>query len=85
MSKKAYCGIGKIPKKQKLGTMKECADQKQIRYWGVKKADPKMIEHARSGSKNKDTIRNIKLTIVRLRGKESRIKKMITRFKGCCC
>src|SRR5579875_3188359 len=52
MSKKnIYCGIGKIPKGYSLGSMKECASKKQIRYYGIKKIDPNLI----SEIKNQDT------------------------------
>lgn len=47
-----YCGIGKIPKKKKLGTMRQCAEKKQIRYYGVKKLDPIQLKIA-LGNENK--------------------------------
>ena len=47
-----YCGVSKIPKGQKRGSMKECAEKGQIRYYGIKKIDKKTMELA----KNKDVI-----------------------------
>lgn len=44
MSEK-FCGIGKIPKGYKRGTMKDCLEKKQVRYYGLKKVDPKLVEH----------------------------------------
>ena len=41
---KPYCGVGKLPKGYHRGNMKECAELGQIRYWGLKKADSKIIE-----------------------------------------
>ena len=38
-----YCGISAVPAKSRLGTMKECAAKKQIRYYGIKKIDPKVL------------------------------------------
>lgn len=46
-----YCGIGKVPKDKKLGSMIECAEKGQISYWGLKKIDPKVIDAV----KNKKT------------------------------
>jgi len=39
-----YCGPGKIPKGKKLGTAKQCIQNKQLRYWGVKKVDPTLLQ-----------------------------------------
>ena len=40
----AYCGIGNVPKGKKRGSMKDCAEQGQIRYFGIKKIDSRLIE-----------------------------------------
>ena len=45
MTDNIYCGIGKIPKNKKMGSMKECAEKNQIRQYGVKKIDTKLLEH----------------------------------------
>ena len=50
-----FCGIGKVPAKSRLGSMKECAEKKQIRYYGVKKVDPKILEIALGTKKDKNT------------------------------
>lgn len=80
MSKKkeVYCGIKPLKKNQKLGSMKECADKKQIKYWGIKKADAKLVEYARKSSKGRETLTSMKLKIVKLRGKQARLKKLIS-------
>ena len=49
--RKAYCGISKVPKGQKRGSMKECAVSGQIRYYGLKKIDTKLVEYAKSSKK----------------------------------
>ena len=41
---KIYCGVADVPKGSKLGSMVECAKKNQVRYWGVKKIDPKILE-----------------------------------------
>lgn len=54
MVSKAYCGIGKVPKNKKRGSMKECAEQGQIRYYGLKKIDKRLAENAAKLKKLKD-------------------------------
>ncbi len=49
---KIFCGISQpIPKGHRLGSMKECLEMKQVRYYGLKKMDSKLIESV-IGSKN---------------------------------
>lgn len=38
-----YCGIGKIPKNKVRGCESICAKQKQIRYYGIKAINPKIL------------------------------------------
>jgi len=45
--KKIYCGIGLVPKDSKLGNMVECVESNQVRYYGIKKIDPKLLEKGR--------------------------------------
>jgi hypothetical protein len=45
-----YCGIGKVPKKSRMGSMKECAEKGQIRYYGIKKIDTRVLETAKQSS-----------------------------------
>jgi len=40
----SYCGIGKLPKGQKKGSMKDCVEKGQIRLYGLFKIDPKLLE-----------------------------------------
>jgi hypothetical protein len=48
-----YCGIEKIPKNKKRGSMKDCAEIGQIRYYGLKKVDSRLIENALNEKKLK--------------------------------
>ena len=43
-----YCVIGKLPKGQRMGTMKECIEKGQVRQYGLKKVDPKLLENAKA-------------------------------------
>lgn len=42
--KEIICGVKEPTKKQRRGTMKECAEMKQVRYWGLKKVDKILLE-----------------------------------------
>lgn len=41
--KEVYCGVAKLKKNQRLGTAEECAQKNQIRYYGLKKIDPDIL------------------------------------------
>lgn len=77
---KVYCGIGEIPKNKKRGSMKECAETNQIRYWGEKKVDKKLISHVQDKKNNKlealeKQSDKLKIKLVGLRGKSKRISR----------
>lgn len=74
-----YCGCREVPKGKTRGSMKECADCGQIRYYGLKKTDP-LIIMAKS-NKNKLNVKKRKqaltLKYVALAGKIKRVKSDI--------
>ncbi len=70
-----YCGIGKVPKGQRLGNMKECAEKGQVRYYGIKKIDPKTIELTKKKDKIPETRDKL---IIKISG----LKGSINKFKG---
>lgn len=39
-----YCGVQKVPKGKHLGTAKQCAKARQIRYYGLSKVNRKILE-----------------------------------------
>ena len=77
-----HCGITKPPKGKKIGSMLECAKKKQIRLYGLYKADPKIIQSIQKPKKStmNDTQRG-KLydKIIKLKAK---IKKLMTESKN---
>lgn len=81
MSKKIYCGIGTIPKGSRLGSMKECADMNQIRYYGIKKIDPKLIESITGTKINNKKREQLFREITRNKGKIKRLKEKIATLK----
>ncbi len=72
---KPYCGIGDIPKGHRRGSMKECAEKKQVRYYGIKKIDVKLAESYQN--KPKMNLQKVMDKIASLRGKRTRIEKLI--------
>lgn len=82
MPKEIYCGIKKVPKGKRLGTMKECAEKGQISYYGLKKVDPKLIESIQKGAEKKESRDKLAINMVRLRGRVSKLKKDILGTKN---
>lgn len=78
----AFCGIGNIPKGKKRGSMKECVEANQIRYYGLKKVDQKLIDSINSkkkidnaGTKSATTqFRKLTVELLGLRGKVKNVK-----------
>lgn len=68
-----YCGIGNIPKGQHRGSMKDCAEKGQVRYYGIKKIDSKVLE-ASKDPKNRPNTRNKLLK--KFAGLNGEIKKL---------
>ena len=69
MSKKIYCGVEEINKKQRRGTAKECGELKQIRYYGLRQV-PKSIADEYKGIPVESDLR------------ERRLVKMMSSLKG---
>ena len=68
-NKKIYCGVDELKSNQKLGTPKECAELKQVRYYGLKKI-------------NKDILEEFKGISVVSAQKEQKLYKMFGRTKA---
>lgn len=54
-----YCGALKVPKGRKRGTDDECIAMKQLRYYGIVKADP----NKKSMAKVKDELEDAKFKL----------------------
>ena len=85
MSKKEktiYCGVDKLKPTNRRGTAKECAELKQVRYYGLKKIDKKIVEENK-GMPVQSEARLLKLSKKRggLRGRIMKIKDEITDYK----
>ena len=80
---KIYCGVDKLKSNQRLGTAKECAELKQIRYYGLKQVSKKIVEENK-GMPVQSEARLLKLSKKRggLRGKIMKIKDEIEDYKN---
>jgi len=55
---KIFCGISQpIAKGHRLGSMKECLEMKQVRYYGLKKMDSKLVESVLGSKNNTEELR----------------------------
>jgi hypothetical protein len=70
----AYCGINRVPKGKKQGTIEECYDNRQIRYYGLHKVDPKLL-------KKKNKAVNIVEEQLKLRILQERGKRLVRNYK----
>lgn len=67
--KSIYCGVDDLDKNQRRGTALECAELKQVRYYGLKKV-------------SKDIANEYKGIPVESKMKEKRLIKMMGALKG---
>lgn len=81
-----FCNIGDVPKGKKRGSMKECVELGQVKYYGVKKVDQRLINDAIQGKKLKSKVNksgnimeDLTLDMVMLGGK---IKKLQGQLKA---
>jgi hypothetical protein len=72
---KPYCGINEIPKRHRMGSMKECADAGQIRYYGLNKIDKLVVKSSIKVKENEE-----KKLRVRLAGLKGYTKKLMEDF-----
>jgi len=81
----AFCGVGDVPKGKKRGSMKECAEQGQVRYYGLKKIDIKLVENAlmqkKMGKKGNSDSKKEELQLEAV-GIGGRIKKVTNLLKS---
>ena len=69
-----YCGAGDVPKGAKRGTMRECAEKKQIRYYGIKKIDSKTLDISKQYTNIAESRDKLMMQASKLRGLISRTK-----------
>ncbi len=80
---KIYCGASKVPKGQTLGSMKQCVAKNQIRYWGVKKVDSRLLkkESIKKEKSTKETRDKAAVKMIGIRGKVQKLSKQVAEEK----
>jgi hypothetical protein len=75
-----YCGIGKVPKGKVIGTPEYCIQTNQVRYYGLKKIDKKLLDKIK-GPKIDPMRERLKLRKIqdeaKILVKEARVLKII--------
>lgn len=65
-----------MPKGSRRGSMRECAEKGEVRYYGVKKIDSKVLEIAKAPSKAKkelNTVEKVRMKIIQTKGKMRKV------------
>ena len=79
---KIFCGIKQPPKNSRLGTMKECAEAKQVRQYGVKKIDARLLEVALGKKQDPNSRTNLQKDISKMKGRERLLRGKLAAAKG---
>ena len=74
-----YCGIGDVPKGAKRGSMKECVEMGQVRYYGIKMIDFKLLD---ASKKSKNVMHDRKVLITKKIKLTAQIKKILDKIKS---
>ena len=72
-----HCGVNKVPKGKKLGSMLECAERGQIRYYGLKKIDPKTLDAVKKNKTKPVTREKLFLKHSELNAKKKKLTQAI--------
>ena len=78
-----YCGAAVIvPKNKRRGSMKECYNKNQVRYWGIKRIDNSLLNSTskkKRKSNTKDKLIRMKLLekVATIDGKAKKLKRKI--------
>jgi hypothetical protein len=73
MPEKIICSAKELKGKERRGTMLECAEKKQIKYYGLKKVDKILLEKILNKTKEKITY-SLPEAIGKITGLRTRIK-----------
>jgi len=74
-SNKIYCGSDVLSKKRRFGTAEECAKVNQIRLWGIRKVDSKVLKKYSKSNKDKRSKSEMQAIAAGLKGKVNAAKR----------
>ncbi len=76
-----HCGVTKVPKGKKLGSMMECAEKSQVRYYGLKRIDPKILEAAQKQKSKPATRENLMMKHVEINARKKKLTASLEKEK----
>ena len=62
-----YCGINKIPKGQYRGSMTECAEKNQVKFYGLNKVDSKTVDAIKKKTASQGKLDRLKMDVLNLK------------------
>ena len=77
MSDDIFCGVGKVPSGKRRGTMKECFEKKQVRYWGVKKIDSRILSDYNKSDAIAETKVKLVVDAAKIKGRLKRLERQM--------
>lgn len=81
MSDDIFCGVGKVPNGKRRGTMQECFEKNQVRYWGVKKVDSRILKELNSSKNLPKTRGKLMIEFSKITGKIKRLNRQLEEDK----
>ena len=82
MSDDIFCGVGKVPSGKRRGTMLECFEKKQVRYWGVKKIDSRILNNYNKSDAIAETKTKLLLDAAKISGRIKRLQRELENDKN---
>lgn len=76
-----YCGVKRDPRNRRIGTMKECTETGDIRYYGLNKIDPILLKRVNLEKKYRTDLTKKWKKIVGLNAKIKKLKNDIIYLK----
>lgn len=76
-----YCGIDKLPKNKRFGTMAECKEMNQVKRYGMIRVDKRIIEKP-SEKKIGETRNKIIIKAIQTKAKIKKLKRELEKEKS---
>jgi hypothetical protein len=78
MSDDIFCGAGKVPKNKRRGTMQECIEKNQFRYWGIKKIDSRVLAELDISKNIPETKGKLMIEYAKMNGRIKRLERELS-------
>ena len=78
-----YCGIAsEVPKGMERGDMKQCLEKNQVKYFGVKKIDSRLLESTKKDKKDTKSRTKVIVEVSKYRGRVKKWENMLEDAKS---